>query len=202
MAGKTQLTAPFKIHLIEGKFLKQQLLLFPDIIIKYFASDDVRLVRSFLSQWISHHIFPSVKALYDLYKRLDFGTLNAEELGFLWLAYCQSEEALDDYIQIEDLEPINSDNLVPFDFLIPHLKKVQNWDYPVMKPEESERFFDLLNLLGQATYDPQNSSFSFASIHYEIEKDERLQVLLVKENGILEVRIGSGEPKRRINSMN
>ncbi|QQL50265.1 restriction endonuclease [Mucilaginibacter ginkgonis] len=187
-AGQTE---PFSIHVIEGKFLMQQLLLFPDIVIKYFAADDVRLVRSLILQWVSHHILPGPKALYDLYRQLDFSRLNHEELAFLWHAYTRAEESLEQYYRDEDLEPIRSDMMVPFDFLIPHLKKAQNWEYPAMKAAETQRF-GMINGLGQAWMDPQGSDFAYAHIQYELPDGERVQVLLVKENKILEVRIASG----------
>ncbi|RVT98470.1 hypothetical protein EOD41_16920 [Mucilaginibacter limnophilus] len=188
---KARQTESFMIHTIEGKFLKQQLLLFPDIIVKYFADDHVRLVRGLLQQWVSHHILPGPKALYDLYHQLDFTKLNHEELAFLWHAYTHAEEPLEQYYHDEDLEPISSDMMVPFDFLIPHLKKAQNWEYPVMKASEEDRF-GMINGLGQAWMDPEGSDFAYAHIQYELPDGERVQVLLVKENKILEVRIASG----------
>ncbi|MEB0280532.1 MULTISPECIES: restriction endonuclease [unclassified Mucilaginibacter] len=188
---KARQTESFPIHIIEGKFLMQQLLLFPDIVIKYFADDHVRLVRSLLLQWVSHHILPGPKALYDLYCQLDFSRLNHEELAFMWHAYTRSEEILEQYYHDQDLKPIPSDMMVPFNFLIPHLQKVQNWEYPAMKASEAERF-GMINGLGQAWLDPQGSDFAYAHIQYQLAGGERVQVLLVKENKILEVRIASG----------
>ncbi|AMR29950.1 hypothetical protein A0256_00225 [Mucilaginibacter sp. PAMC 26640] len=60
-----------------------------------------------------------------------------------------------------------------------------------MKAAETERF-GMINGLGQAWMDPQSSDFAYAHIQYELSGGERIQVLLVKENKILEVRIASG----------
>ncbi|WGQ16907.1 restriction endonuclease [Sphingobacterium faecium] len=191
---KAQDTENFKIHIIEGKFLKHRLLLFPDLINKYFADDHVRLVRSLMRQWISHHILPSPKALYDLYENLDFGKLDYQELGFIWHAYFISQDALDQYYIDEDLIPIQSKENFPFDFLVPHLKIAQNWEYPVMKEFETEKFFGVMNPLGHACMEPKNyDDFCFSNIHYELSNGERIQVCLIKENKILEVRIGVGK---------
>lgn len=191
---KARDTEAFTIHVIEGKFLKQQLLLFPDLVVQYFADDHVRLVRSLLLNWVSHHILPSPKALYDLYHQLDFDKLNAQELGFLWHAYVQNEEALEEYCDDNDFKLINGDSDVPFDFLIPYLKKAQNWEYPVMTEADNARF-GIGNPLGQATMDPQGGDVAFASVHYQLPDDERVQVFLIKERRILEVRIGVGYKK-------
>ncbi|RWY48175.1 restriction endonuclease [Mucilaginibacter gilvus] len=188
---KAKKTEAFKIHVIEGKFLKQQLLLFPNIIVKYFADDNVRLVRSLLMHWVTHHILPTPKALFDLYQNLDFSKLNHQELGFMWHSYVKSEEELERYCDDNNLTPISWDGIVPFDFIIPFLKAAQNWDYPVMKQDEKEKF-GFINGLGQASMEPQNSDFSYSNIHYELPNRERVQVCLVKENKILEVRIGVG----------
>ncbi|WP_413671077.1 restriction endonuclease [Mucilaginibacter sp. Mucisp86] len=188
---KARQTEFFTIHIIEGKFLKQQLLLFPDIIIKYFADDHVRLVRSLLMQWVSHDILPTPKALYDLHKNLDFGQLDYQELGFMWHAYVHSEEAIQQYCSDQGLEPIVWDGIVPFDFLIPYLKLAQNWEYPVMKEFETAKF-GMINGLGQQWMEPQGDDFSFSNIHYQLLDKERVQVCLIKENKILEVRIGVG----------
>jgi hypothetical protein len=184
---KAQNSEHFRIHLIEGKLLKQQILLFPDLFVHYFADDHVRLVRSLLMNWVSHHILPGPKALYDLYHHLNFAQLNGQELGFLWHAYAQNEDSLEEYSDENGLNPITWDGNIPFDFLIPYLKKAQNWDYPVLKESDSARF-GLINGLGLAWMDPQKTDFAYASVHYEQSNGERIQVCLIKENRILDCR--------------
>ncbi len=188
---KARLSEPFTIHVIEGKFLKQQLLLFPDIISKYFADDHVRLVRSLLMQWMSHDILPTPKALYDLHKNLDFGQLDYQELAFMWHAYTHSEEGLEQYYADQQIEPIISDIKVPYDFLIPHLKLAQNWEYPAVTDSETEEL-GISNGLGLQWMEPQGDDFSFSTIHYQLQGKERVQVCLIKQNKMLEVRIAVG----------
>lgn len=185
----------FKIHLIEGKFLKQQLLLFPELIQKYFADDYVKLVKSMLQQWVIYHVLPEAKALYDLYIHLDFELLNAEELAFLWHAFNQAEETLDAYCDDKDFEQINpKDSLVPFEFLVPYLIKAQNWEYPAVTPAEP---WDggLSNGLGQTWLESNGQEYYFSTIHYQLTDTNRIQVILVKENRILEVRVAYGKKK-------
>lgn len=193
---KAQDTENFKIHIVEGKFLKQQLLLFPELINKYFADDYVKLVRNLLRQWVYHHILPSPKALYDIHKNLNFDNLDYQEVAFMWHAYVSSEEALDQYYSDEDLVPIPSNIYFPFDFLAPYLKNAQNWEYPVMRDFETEKFQGLMNGLGhQWSIIDNEDEFYFSNIHYQLSSGERIQACLIKENKILEVRISVGRKK-------
>ncbi|MCQ6957608.1 hypothetical protein [Mucilaginibacter aquariorum] len=57
-----------------------------------------------------------------------------------------------------------------------------------MKASEGERF-GMINGLGQARMDPQGSDFAYAHIQDQLASGEHVQVLLVKENRILEVRV-------------
>jgi hypothetical protein len=181
----------FKIHVIEEKELKKKLLLFPDIVVKYFANSQTKLVRNMMLQWLYHDILPEPKALYNLHKNINLEQLDYQELAFLWYAYVKGQEMLEDYWEQEGLEPIAYDIMVPFDFLIPHLKAAKNSDYPVIKISEREKF-EIRNGLGLMVLDPGDDEFGFSSVHYQLKGGERVQVLLVRENKRLEVRIGVG----------
>jgi hypothetical protein len=181
----------FKIHEIEEKELKKKLLLFPDIVVKYFANSQTKLVRNMMLQWLYHDILPEPKALYNLHKNINLEQLDYQELAFLWYAYVKGQEMLEDYWEQEGLEPIAYDIMVPFDFLIPHLKAAKNSDYPVIKISEREKF-EIRNGLGLMVLDPGDDEFGFSSVHYQLKGGERVQVLLVRENKRLEVRIGVG----------
>lgn len=182
----------FTIHVIEGKELKKKLLLFPDILIRYFADDYTKLIRNMVQQWLYHDILPEPKALYQIYHNAKFDRLDENQLGFLWYAFNRGQEAIDDYCDVEGLPAIEYDRMIPFDFIIPYLKAACNRDYPVMKISEDEKFFNLTNGLGVMYMPCDDDGFSFASVHFQQSNGERIQVVLIKENKRLEVRIGVG----------
>jgi hypothetical protein len=102
----------FKIHIIDGKKLKLRLLPFPDLIVRYFADDNILLIQNMLKQWLLHDILPDIKTLYKVRKLIEPQKLNKDELVFLWYAYLMSDynEDILDY----DIEPFDFDFLLPF----------------------------------------------------------------------------------------
>lgn len=76
----------YRIHLIEGKKLKQLLLVFPELISKYFIDEHFKLLQGAYSNWIVHNLPPSSEALSVIHTAVDVKKLSVDELVFLWCA--------------------------------------------------------------------------------------------------------------------
>ena len=76
----------YRIHLIEGKNLKQLLLNFPDLISKYFTDEHFKLFQGAYSNWIVHNLLPNSEVLSAIYTAVDVTKFSADELVFLWCA--------------------------------------------------------------------------------------------------------------------
>lgn len=76
----------YRIHLVEGKKLKQLLLNFPELISKYFADEHIKLFQGAYSNWIVHNVPPSSEVLSAIHTTVDVTKLSVDELVFLWCA--------------------------------------------------------------------------------------------------------------------
>lgn len=73
----------YKMSIIEGKQLKQLILMFPDLIKKYFISESQKLLHETEINWVVRNILPSIDTLYYLYKNIDYKILEENDLVFL-----------------------------------------------------------------------------------------------------------------------
>jgi hypothetical protein len=176
----SQASANFKIHIIDGKYLKKHLLLFPDLVVKYFADDTVIWVKSLVKQWLFHDTLPDVKTLYKLSLVVDPRKLNREELVFLFLAFETSdydEEFLEDGVE-----------RFSFNFLGKEIKRYKNLDYPI----------DLKSETGMI--DAKWSHFSLQTsritgtdntliLYQDLENKENLQILLYRQQSQITVKV-------------
>jgi hypothetical protein len=177
----------FKIHIIDGKMLKQKLLPFPDLIVKYFADDNILLVQNILKQWLFHDILPDVKTLSKLSKIVEPQKLNKEELLFLWFAYTMSnyDEDILDY----DMEPFT------YDFLIPFIKAEINSDVPITYTLEGGHHEVIQNSMGY-----KNTKVKGTDINIFVQTikfhDDFLQILLKRKSKQLLVKIAIERTKK------
>jgi Restriction endonuclease len=171
-----------KVHVIEGKGLKQLLLKYPELIARYFESDQVELLKSMLRQWAFHDVLPEPKALFQIFKKVNFSHLGSAELGFLWFAQRRQQEGLEEYCRDEHVDEID------YDFIIPFLKRAVNTSYPILPPDS----FQFANPpVGTSYFRDENRSFQWASVHEPFEKGKRVQVVLEVKEKIISVLVAS-----------
>ncbi len=159
----------FRIHVIEGKILKQRLLAFPELISNYFADDETQLVKSMLRQWAFHDILPEPSALYKVFTKVNFNYLGNSELAFLWYAQRRQDEGMQSFWRNENLQPISDHILLPF------LRHAANATYPIQPPEFLESHKPPL---GTLYFNDEEELYRWASVHESYESGERIQVVL------------------------
>lgn len=135
---KKRANLSFGIHLIDGKNLKLRLLLFPDLIVKYFADDTTKLVRDLLRQWIYHDYILERGMLLKLIKSIDPSKLNIDELVFLLFSYksCDFDDVTDEFYEEVDVD---------YDFLYKSIIDGKNSKFPIGNIAPSMITFDILN---------------------------------------------------------
>jgi len=178
----------FKIHIIDEKKLKQRLLAFPDLIVKYFADDSILLVQNMLKQWLFHDILPDIKSLYKIRNIVEPAKLNKDELVFLWFAYTLSDYDEDtlDY----DIEPFD------FDFLLPFILKNVNCDSPITYQSEAGNHQVQWSSSGY-----ENRSIEGTDINMFIQKlffnNKLLQIFFKRKERQIITKIYSEKTKRK-----
>ncbi|QQD13144.1 restriction endonuclease [Sphingobacterium sp. UDSM-2020] len=184
---KRQRELNFKVHIIDGKLLKQKLLVFPDLVVKYFADDAVVLIQGMLRQWLSHDILPDIVALYKISKLIDARALNIEELTFLFFAFesCDYEDAITfGDLDIEEFS---------FDFLIPTIVAHTNSKFPIKKPKDLN-FDSRIYFLGGGTSTVTTQETDHLTWHYLnlIENNRMIDIIMVRKNKQINVLISTG----------
>ncbi|WP_448103502.1 restriction endonuclease [Pedobacter panaciterrae] len=188
---KRQKNVNFKIHVIDGKALKQKLLAFPDLIVKYFADDTVVLIQGMVRQWLSHNLLPDIKTLFKLSKLIDARALNAEELVFLFFAFESSGYDDTTIYEHDDIEEFS------FDFLLPTIIANTNRDFPIKKPKDVSGNFGMYYHGAGSSIRTSNDS-DHLSWHYLniVEDNSMLDIILIRENKQIEVSIAFGKTSK------
>jgi hypothetical protein len=179
-----QAQVEFPIHVFDGKLLKQKLLPFPDLLVKYFADDTTVLVKNILKQWLFHDIMPDLKTLFKLSKLIDPRKLNKEELVFLYYAFEQSD--YDEDFLVDDVEEFS------YDFLFSFITANTNSKFPMASAKME--FGD--DNIYRATSIAQTRSDipGYLVWHYlkEVEGNNMAEVFLKRENMQITVEIAVG----------
>lgn len=187
--NKRQKDVNFKIHIIDGKTLKQKLLSFPDLIVKYFADDITSLVKSLLKQWIFHDILPDLTTLFKLSKSIDIRKLNKEEKVFLYYVFESSN--YNDVGEYEtDFEEFS------FDFLLPTIALETNSSFPI--PLVIEKFGDRNMYTHGSGHEQISTRISDELIWHslkEIDNGQLLSICLFRENKQVKVYISTKKRK-------
>jgi hypothetical protein len=177
----------FKIHVIDGKHLKQRLLQFPDLVVKYFADDTTVLIQGFVKQWLSHDILPDLKTLYKLSKLVDVRTLSLEEIVFLFFAFESS-----DY---DDTTVDNDDDIeeeFSFDFLIPVMTAQAGNTFPI---KEVDAAFKGRNMywFGGGNESTRSTETDYFVWHYlgNFTKDKLLDIYLERDQKLFKVIVST-----------
>jgi hypothetical protein len=85
---------PYTIHLIEGKRLKQLVLLYHDLMIEYFIDKYSKLLHDAQKNWLIHDLLPEPATLHILATNLDPAKLTGAELTFLLAAVLLGDSEL------------------------------------------------------------------------------------------------------------
>ncbi|MEJ5993222.1 restriction endonuclease [Pedobacter sp. Du54] len=177
----------FGIHLIDGKNLKQRLLPFPDLIVKYFADDTTKLVRDLLKQWIYHDYIPEKGMLVKLEKNINPAKLNIEELVFLLFSFesCDFDDVTDEF---------HEDVVVNYDFLYSYIIASKNSEFPINNIDSSMYTFDMLNSGGTCqSYIKQLEQLRWHHVHIR-EDGTIINVYLEKSRHTLTSRASYRNP--------
>lgn len=187
----------FKIHVIDGKKLKQRLLQFPDLIVKYFADDTTLLIHGLLKQWLSHNILPDLKTLHKISKTLDVRTLSLEEVVFLFFAYESSDY---DETDVENDDDIGEE--FSFDFLVPAMVDKAGDNFPI---EDVEKVFNGRNMynFGSGREMVSSKESDFLAWHYLdiLPNNQILDIYLERNKKLLKVVVSSGSKSKLANRL-
>ena len=184
---KRQKELNFKIHIIDGKAMKQKLLAFPDLIVKYFADDTVVLIQGMLRQWLSHNLLPDIRTLFKLSKLIDARALNVEELVFLFFAFESSGYDDTTIYEYDDIEEFS------FDFLIPAIIDNATNIFPIKKPKDVTRNFGIYRYGGGSSIESSENS-DHLIWHYlsVMDNGTMLDIIMTRENKQVNVSIATG----------
>ncbi|PZR19208.1 MAG: hypothetical protein DI539_14800 [Flavobacterium psychrophilum] len=180
---KSKNTETYRIHTVEGKYLKELLIRFPDIVRKYFIDNYSLLVKNSFQVWLYYDFLPDPEVLVDLCKNVNLKRLNYSEVAFIWLALHQREDEIISYCRYEDITPVE------IDFVAPYLIELQNHPYPCLTANEYNKY-GLINTLGTATLRSVERDLFYASCNYRLGINDYLQVCFIREAQKLDVRIG------------
>ena len=85
---KKQENVTYKAHVIEGKEIKRLVLLYSDLVERYFVNQVERLLRNSFIDWVVTGLFPDPSRLLLFSEQIDIQRLTKEELALLLSAFC------------------------------------------------------------------------------------------------------------------
>lgn len=177
----------FKIHLIEGKKLKELLLNFPDLVMRYFYDSYHVLLRELLKQWVYFDVWPEPAILHRLHAEIEPRKLDRNELVFYFAAVSKMSEEIEQYCSDKNIEMVEPKYLLKF------IGKVVNMNYPlhlnltgrVYEQELSPNFWGCSFVTRPGT----DLSYIFVS---ERVGFEHLQIAAIKKDRHLDVFVAIG----------
>lgn len=119
---------PYRIHVLEGKYLKTLILSFPDLVAKYFLDKYAGLLLSELNNWLIHNVLPHPQTFKILAEKLDITKLTPSELAFLWCSSIIKVSEVEEWI--EDNEPFS------LEFLFHELANFSDADETILSTYE------------------------------------------------------------------
>jgi hypothetical protein len=185
---KIKAQVEFKIHIIEGKPLKQKILQ-TGLVDKYFLNDQQSKLKGIQKQWLNHDILPDEESFYHLYSTLEIAKLSTADLAFALFIFHQLNEKLENYCDSENLE-------MPTDIpVILALRKHKNYGYPIISEEELKQcHFSIPSPhYRSTTMSLSGSDLLIFLLKETINTSQLLDVLLKRENKTLEVRVSLRE---------
>lgn len=114
---------PYTIHLIEGKRLKQLVLLYHDLLTEYFIDKYAKLLHDAQKNWLIHNLLPEPATLNILATNLDATRLTGDELTFLLAAVLLGDSELTDWCE--------NNAYFNMEHIFVHLKKLANTTQPL-----------------------------------------------------------------------
>lgn len=118
---------PCRIHIVEGKPLKNLLLPYENIVERYFGDRYSKLLRQSFETWSLHGLIPAFDTLIHMVKHLSIEKLEGGELAFLW-CLCQFKNS-----EIEKWEE-ETEQIFPVSALVEALRKLSIGDSSVLEP--------------------------------------------------------------------
>ncbi len=134
-------TKSYSIHIMEGVDIKKKIILFPDLVSKYFYNKYEKLFLDSRMNWLIHGLYPDSETLFLIFKNIDLKRLDTNELGFLWIT---SHERINEISPGTHFEEFN-----PLEYIFDHLKQKANHNKPLLESLPSKKLWS--NSINMAT---------------------------------------------------
>ncbi len=82
--SKRKKQVSYRVHVVEGKTLRQQLIAYDELVERYFGGRYARLLSQAFESWALHGLIPSLETLGILLNHIDPTKLTIDEVAFLW----------------------------------------------------------------------------------------------------------------------
>ena len=115
----------YSIHILEGVHIKKKVILFPDLVSKYFFNKYEKLFIDLRMNWLIHGLYPDSETLFLLFKKIELNKLDTNELGFFWIII---HERINDIYHGVNFEEFN-----PFERIFGELKNKVNHINPLLE---------------------------------------------------------------------
>lgn len=153
---KTAQRAPFRVHLLEGKALKQLLLGIPELVEKYFIDKYRKLLRSAMKDWLIHDVIPGPETQLLLWKELVPAKLSSSEAVFLCCTYLADSRQIESYT--------DEDVYMSFDELVARMDLPTASTTSIITSSNVDRV--RLTLTGSDAWFVEPYRFTFALLEY------------------------------------
>lgn len=128
---------PCRIHVVEGKALKQLLLPYDNIVELYFGDRYSKLLRQSFEAWCLHGLIPSLDTLLHLVKNLPLEKLEGGELAFLWcLCLFKMSEIEERQEEMEQFHE-STEKISPVSALVDALRPFSSGGSSVLEPYQT-----------------------------------------------------------------
>lgn len=87
----------YSIHYIQGKNLKSLISNYPELVIKYFATKDMKLVRELKRNWLIHNLLPDENHIVHLTNSKNYKNMNKSDKAFLLFNHRRNQNAIEEW---------------------------------------------------------------------------------------------------------
>lgn len=136
---KIKFSKPYKIHCIEGKELKKNIINFQNIVTRYFGDECSKLLRVLREAWQSKGLLPEPETFFFIYNHLDPKWLTTEDLVFLWCTSKVREDKIEKWCSDYSNDLFSENEAFSFDYLLKYIWEKS--DKGVQSIFQSEDFY-------------------------------------------------------------
>lgn len=163
----------YRVHLVEGKQLKQLVLRSRNLVARYFSSDVQQLMRQAHRAWILHNLIPEPRLLRTLAETQNLSEYEPGQLAFLWASL---------KIRFRELNTNMADSWEEsYDILFSMLKRHANTDIPALETSGDWSLIDEQE--GLADYDLVYSKVYAAQVAHLIDQVEYIALYSLVRDG-------------------